>query len=464
VSDGPSEPALAAAPAAAPGPEPSRSLVRPTLLALQADVATAVSTFVTAIVVARSLGPTNRGIYFLATLAATTIVLFGNLGMDSAAIVYGAKGRIPAPQLHGLAVGFSLAVGVLGAALLIGLEHVWVSTVLKGMSWAAVVLVAVSLGPLLYAQVIGAMLTGMGHVPAVSLMRIGLAVATPAVTVPAVLIWSGQAVSAVAAWLIVTVIFAAVLGWYTSTRVALPTRPTAAELRQVASFSVRGYLGSLAAQGFLRIDFFFVSTYRGPRAVGIYAQASGMAERMTTFGQAVYAASAQRLGSDPLPAATELAAALVRLLLLVMVPVAIVLALIARPLMILLFGARFAAAGEPFAILLPGTVCLTLWYVLGLYIMSTLHRPGTTAVIQGAALLLAVPLYWLAVHRWGFNGAAAVSTLVYIGVFVAGLWPLLRAPEVTWRDLIPTRRDVRGITALAGRGLERLRRRDRRHG
>ena len=90
------------------GAAPVSGLARPTLLALEADVATAVSTFVVAIIVARSLGPTNRGIYFLATLAATTIVLLGNLGMDSAAIVYGAKQRVPPRQLHGLALGFSI--------------------------------------------------------------------------------------------------------------------------------------------------------------------------------------------------------------------------------------------------------------------------------------------------------------------------------------------------------------------
>ena len=225
----------------------------------------------------------------------------------------------------------------------------------------------------------------------------------------------------------------------------------------MASFSLRGYVGTLAAQGFLRIDFFFVSAYMGPRAVGIYSQASGMAERMTTFGQAVYQSSAQRLGADPIKEATELAAALVRLLLLVMAPVAVVLAVLARPLMILLFGARFASAGEPFAILLPGIVCLTLWYVIGLYIMSSLHRPGTTTVIQGLALIVAIPLYWLAIHQWGFNGAAAVSTLVYTSVFLAGAWSLVRSPYVTPRQLIPGRADLGRLVALAGQGVARLR-------
>lgn len=457
------EPGPAEAPLPDAPPAPGASLARPTLLALEADIAIALSTFVTAIIVSRALGPTNRGIYFLATLAASIIVLFGNLGMDSAALVYGAKRRIPAAQLHGLALSFSVAVGLVGAALLLGLEHVWVTTVLKGMSWATVALVAVSIAPLLYAQVVGAMLTGMGHVPAISVMRIGLAIATPVVTVPAVVIW-GSAASAVAAWLIITAAFAVLLCWYGSTRIAPPARPTRQALREATSYSLRVYVGSLAAQGFLRVDFFFVSAYMGPRSVGIYSQASIMAERMTTFGQAVYSSSAQRLGSDPPREAAQLAASLIRLLLLVMVPVAVVLALFARPLIVLLYGGRFGAAGEPFAILLPGTVCLTLWYIVSMYVMSTLHRPGATTLIQGSALICAVPLYWLAVHQWGFNGAAAVSTLVYVGVFAAGLSFLVRSPYVGWRDLVPTHHDARAVAALAGRGIARIRSRRARTG
>ena len=125
--------------------------------------------------------------------------------------------------------------------------------------------------------------------------------------------------------------------------------------------------------------------------------------------------------------------------------------------MVLLFGARFAPAAEPFAILLPGIVCLTLWYVIGLYIMSSLHSPGRTTVIQGLGLIVALPLYWVAIHQWGFNGAAAVSTLVYAAVFFAGVWSLLRSPYVTWRQLIPGRADVRRVLALGRQGVAKLR-------
>ncbi len=439
-------------------PAPQRGLAHATFLALQADVATAVSAFGVAIVVARALGPANRGIYFLATLVASMIALVGSLGMASAAIVYGANQRVPPRQMHGLAICLSIGVGLLGTAGLIVFEPILVSSVLKGMDWATIILVGASIAPLIYGQVIGAMLTGMGHVPAVSIMRIGLAIALPIITVPAVVVWSGEALSAVAAWLIVTTLFGIVLGTYCSIRLARPAWPSTSALRTVGWFSVRGHIGTLAAQGFLRTDFLFVSAYLGPTAVGLYAQASVLAERITTLGHSLYSSSAHRLGSDPPKQAAELAAELIRVLVLVMVPVGVVLALLAHPIMVILFGSAFGPSAEPFVILLPGTICLTLWYVVSLYILSSLRRPGTTTVIQGTGLLIALPLYWLAVKQWGYNGTAAVSTLIYSGVFAAGLWFLLRSPYITWRQLVPTMHDVRHMIDVARRGIAVLRR------
>ena len=111
-----------------PPPSERHSLPRATFLALQADVITAVSALVVAIIVARGLGTAGRGVYFLAILAATMIALVGNMGLATTAIVYGAKQRFPLGELHGMAITFSLIVGVLGAAVLLGFEDFWVST------------------------------------------------------------------------------------------------------------------------------------------------------------------------------------------------------------------------------------------------------------------------------------------------------------------------------------------------
>jgi O-antigen/teichoic acid export membrane protein len=437
-------------------PGPPTSLARTTFLALLADVATAVSAFAVAIVVARGLGPANRGIYFLAILAAMIIALIGNMGMATAAIVYGANQRVARSQIHGIAVCFGVVAGVLGAAALLAFEPLLVDSVLKGMDHATLILVAVSLGPLIYAQIVGALLTGMGEVPAISIMRIGLAVATPLVTIPAVILGGGEPVWPVAAWLATTFAFAGAIAWHTGRGLAPPAWPRLAAVREVVWFSLRGHVGTLAHQGFLRIDVLFVSAQLGPHSVGIYSQAAVLAERISTLGHAVYSSSAARLGSDPPDDAARLAADILRMLIIVMAPVAILLAVFSHLIMVVLFGDEFADSATPFVILLPGTVCLTLWYVLSLYITSTLHRPGQATIIQGLGFVLSVPLYWLAVERWGINGAAVVSTATYVGVCAAGVVSLLRSPAVGWSQLRPAAGDVRRMIGLVRHGLAGL--------
>jgi len=432
-------------------------LARTTFLALQADVATAVSDLVMAIVVARGLGPANRGIYFLALFAATLIALVGHMGMATAAIVFGANMRVSAGELHGMAIGFGVAVGAVGAALLLGLRDVWQDSVLQGVDDTTLILVAISLAPLIYAQIAGALLTGAGYVPTISRMRIALALGTPLLTIPAVILGDGEPVWPVAAWLFATTAFGAALGWFTWRRIAAPARPTRAGLREALSFGLRGHIGTLAHQGFLRIDVLFVSARLGPTSVGLYSQATVLAERMSMLGHAVYSSSAARLGSDPPKAAAVLAAEIVRVLLIIMVPIAVLLAACGHLIMVVLFGSDFGPAATPFAILLPGTVCLTLWYVLSLYIMSSLRRPGTTTIIQGAAFLLSAPLYWVAVERWGINGAALVSAGVYIAVCAAALVLLVRTSDVRPIDLVPTARDARRMIDLGRQGLLALR-------
>lgn len=436
---------------------PRASLARATYAALKADVAQAVSDFVVVIVVARALGPTERGVYFLAILASTLITLFGNLGLATSAIVYGANRRVPLRQLHGMAVVLSAAVGAIGAALLLGLQHVWVTSVLEGMDHTTLVLAAISLAPVVYAQIAGSLLYGMGRTAEISLIRVVLAVVNPLLMIPAVLLGGQTAAWALAAWLTTMVLFALALAVYTLREAGPPSRPTRATVREVTSFSLRSYIGTLAHQGFLRLDVLFVSARLGPRAVGLYSQASGLAERITTLGHALYASSASRLGSDPPDRAAELGAELVRVLLLILVPAAIVLALIAHPLMVVLFGSAFAPAAVPFQILLPGTVCLTIWYVMSLYIISSLRRPGMTTIIQGVALLVSAPLYWVAVRQWGYNGAAVVSSVTYGAVGVTSVAILARSPHVRWRQLRPTMADVRHMRDLAGAALAGLR-------
>jgi O-antigen/teichoic acid export membrane protein len=139
----------------------------------------------------------------------------------------------------------------------------------------------------------------------------------------------------------------------------------------------------------------------------------------------------------------------------VLVPVAVALASVSWLLIPLAFGADFRPAVLPFVLLLPGTVCLTVWYVVSLFIIAALHRPGLTTAIQGSAMLAGLPLYWVAVGAWGMTGAAIVSTAIYSSVLAAGVVTFRRNRSRSGTGLLPGRADARDAREMVRRALAR---------
>jgi O-antigen/teichoic acid export membrane protein len=444
--------------AASPAGEPEVGLARGTFLTLRADVALALSGLAVSIMVSRGLGPTNRGIYFLALLAGQLIVLLGDLGLSASGIAFGASREIAGRHLHAIAACFALLASFVGAAVLVGAAPFLTRTVLKGLDRSILALVAVGIAPTLYLQIMGAVLTGMGRIPAISLVRLAQALLLPLTLVPPLVVAGDDPFWAVAAWLATLLVCAAGLAVYlgrTGVAVALPPAGT---WRRVFGFGLRGQIGNLAHQGFLRLDVFFISARYGPTLVGIYSLASVFAERISMLAHAVYAASARAIGSSARDEAAALTARIVRTVLVILVPAAALLAVVAHPLIVLIFGGDFGSAATPFRLLLPGTVCLTVWYIVSLNLISSLHRPGTTSLIQLGGLAVSLPLYLWAVDHFKMTGAALVSTGVYALVMTVGIVVLVRATRTAATDLIPRPADVRAVRDLVRPALSRLRR------
>ena len=428
-------------------------LARRTFVGFRADMVGAASMLVTAIVVARALGPTDRGLYFLVFLASMLIALVADAGMSTTSLVYGGNREIPSRQLHGVAVAASAVAALLTAALLLPLESFWTEGVLNGLDTTLLAIIAGSILPLLYAQIVVALLTGMGHVPEVSAVRVGQSVLYPVLVIPAAVVTADPRWTA-AAWLAATAVYAVALGVYALRFAGPPAIPTAETARTVASFGGRSYVGSLSYQGFLRVDVLFLSARYGPSVVGVYSLAAIVAERIGVAGFAMYGATAEAVAQGG-PEAARLTSLTTRLMLAVLIPLAVMLGLLAAPGFSLVFGEDFADAALPFVILLPGTIALVCWHFMSLYIVSALRRPGTTTLIQGTALLVSLPLYWFAVKEAEMTGAAIVSAGTYLVLFAAGVSVFLRASGLPLRELVPGRREAARIAATLRAAIAR---------
>jgi O-antigen/teichoic acid export membrane protein len=428
------------------------TLARATFLGLRADIVTAISAVVLSVLVARGLGPENRGIFFLAFLVATLVVVVGDLGMSAATISYSANREISAGRLQTIAVLFALGATAFAAVLLLPFQDFWTDSVLKGLDETMMLLLVAGVGPQLFGQISAALLAGSGRIPALSWIRIGYALATP-VLVGVAAVATGDPAWTLAGWLAATIGYAVALEIYVVRAVSPPSVPSASDVRKVLGFGLRGYFGTMAHHGFLRVDVLFLSARYGPRLVGIYSLASLIAERISLLGQAVYGASAAPLGSLPRPEAARLAADVLRLMLAVLIPAGIVAAVLAFPLIPLIFGEGFSDAALPLVLLLPGTVALTCWYLIALYIISTLRRPGTTTLIQAGALLVSLPLYYVAVREWEMTGAAVVSSAVYVSVMAMGAVVLCRSSAVRPLELLPRPADAGRVLDFARSSL-----------
>jgi O-antigen/teichoic acid export membrane protein len=441
-----------ASPGASPASPKEVGITRGTFLGFRADVVTAISMAAISVGVSRALGPEKRGVFFLAFAAATLISVAGNLGLNTAAIVYAANKEVPLGQIHGVALVFSVLMGALAAVVLLPLEGFWTSTVLVGLDTAMLAMLAAGVPALIYTQVGSAALIGLGRIPAVSWIRIGVQVATAALVIPVAIVTQAPGWT-LAAWLAIAVTYALAVGLYLTLRASPPSRPARENVRELVSFAGRGYLGTIAYQGFLRIDLFFLAAMFGPAVVGLYSLSTVIAERISMLGQALYAASAAAIGSSERGPAARLTAQLFRVLLLGLLPSAVVIGLLSIPGFPLVFGDDFAPAVVPFLLLLPGTVCLTLWYPLNLFLVSNLRRPGTTAIIMGCALLGSLPLYYWLIRWLDMSGAAIASSIVYISVLVGSAWVVTRATGLTIPDLVPRRADAHQALAAARSGL-----------
>ena len=80
------------------------------------------------------------------------------------------------------------------------------------------------------------------------------------------------------------------------------------------------------------------------------------------------------------------------------------------------YGAAFAGAGTVLRILLPGLVVYAVETFLGYFILVQVRRPLLLFAVQGTSAVLCAVLTLLLLPRFGMNGAAAATTVTYVGV------------------------------------------------
>jgi O-antigen/teichoic acid export membrane protein len=215
-------------------------------------------------------------------------------------------------------------------------------------------------------------------------------------------------------------------------------RPERSLARQVASYGLRGQVGGLITLLNLRLDVAILGAIAGPAVLGGYAVASKYAELLRLPGTALTWVFYPRLAKLERSRAGSVARRMIRPTLAGVAVAAVPVALLAAPVMRLLYGSSFGAAVTPAQVLVAGMVLAGGSGVASAYLYGR-GTPGLNSLVLGAGLVITVVLDVTLIPRYGALGAAVASTAAYLSTdaLLIGLLLRLSAPAPRHRPAVP---------------------------
>ncbi|MCO5200028.1 MAG: polysaccharide biosynthesis C-terminal domain-containing protein [Anaerolineae bacterium] len=368
------------------------------------------------VIISRVLGPAQKGSLSIILLILSLAQLIMLFGIGSANVFLGAGKREVLPALAGNSLLLAFGLGGIGillvtvATFLVPVQTYLLANGIEPMVIRVTIWVLPAVLLFLYLQEI---VRAAGRLTLYNLLSI-LFVAAYFICLVGLLLpgggsLNGAVVARVVSYLVVAVVVVLLVLRLLSGRMRLDRPIMAAQFR----FGLRLYPGNLAQFLNYRLDLLFVGLFLSPTEVGLYATATMLAERLWEFPTAIRTVLLYRVASmDSAEKAAELTARVCRIVFLTLGLACLAFALIAYPLVVLLYGTAFAPAAVPLMLLMPGVWLLGIGKLLAIH-MAGSGQPEVGTYSALLSLLVTVALDLALIPIIGINGAALASTVSY---------------------------------------------------
>lgn len=226
--------------------------------------------------------------------------------------------------------------------------------------------------------------------------------------------------------------------------------------RDLLAFGLPLTGASALAFAVLNVDYVVVAGVLGPVALGYYLVAFNLSSfPVTAFSTVVRSVSLPafgRLKDRPGQAGPAFVDA-TRLLVLVSAPVAVLLAVLGRPLIEFLYGVTWGPAALPLAFL-AGLGLFRVFHELGYDYLTARGRPRLVLVIQLGWLVVLAALLPVGAHRHGLAGVGVVHLVAAFAIVLPAYLIVLRRYDIPMAPLL--RVVVRPVLAAAAAGAVAL--------
>jgi len=181
------------------------------------------------------------------------------------------------------------------------------------------------------------------------------------------------------------------------------------------------YAGALANMLHFKIDQIMISYWLGLEAVGIYTVSVRWAETLFLLDTAILAASLYKISASSPEVSFQTARKVFRTQFIISIIAGTLFALMAYPLVYILYGEAYGNAALPLILLIPGVIAWSTSKSSSNLLTYNLGQGGFLAKISFLGFFANVILnyYMIKILEWGINGAAIASSISYFLVAVA---------------------------------------------
>lgn len=419
------------------------------------NVTVAVLSFLSVLIVARSLGPTGRGeVAFLMTAAYLTSQI-STMGVPQALVNRAAADPHEAGALAGAALRFAGALGGIAAAIVFA--GLTAFTGLAAGTSTSLQILALCVVPVM---ALGAHLQQLtlAHYHFRTNNLIGLVTPSTTVVVNGAFALAGGLTvgTALGAWVAGQTMAAALFALHTHRNLSGFGRPPSGMARELVAFGVRAHPGVVMTLGNYRLDQWILGAIGGARELGIYTVAVAWAEALFFLPTALmFVQRADLVRASP-EGAGDYASRTFRLTVVATAVMGAVMIAAAPLLISVIFGARFSGAVPELRVLVLGTFGVVALKLFGTALTAR-GRPLRETVAVAVSFVLMVGLDLALIPSQGGMGAAIASSVAYSigGLAVTGVF--VRTLSVRPSRLLPGVSDVRDLIEVSGRFV-RLRR------
>ncbi len=370
---------------------------------------------------ARSLGSEGRGHFALAVLLPSMLCTFTDFGLGTSGPRFVAGRRWPVSEI----LGSHLIAGAMRIVLMacVGL---FLILFLREQLFAGVPVELLVLGlgylvPLTVSAFVLTLLLGLHAAGIYSRLLLlntaaSFAVLTCAWFIFGLTVWTALVLELVAGF------GAAALIMYVVVRKSGGVaRPNSQYLTEAYKFGLGVYASNVTLFLNGRLVWLLINAHLGPVGVGLYTVAQAASERIYLLADALGTILLPRVAEDPERNSMRLTPVVFRIALVAATAAAIVLALIADPLVRLLFSESFEGAVPILRLLLVAVILSCGWRVL-FQDLNARGRSYETALVNAGVAVVGLGIAAILLPTLGLAGAAWAAIVSGALSFFAGIW------------------------------------------